>query len=288
MSITDKCILIVAEELRTRLAEPGWTVIDCRSDLGDPKAGRRDYLAGHVPGAVFLDLDEDLAGPVTPQTGRHPLPDPEVLAGKLGALGIHRNHKLAVYDDSHGGVAARAWWVLRWLGHEEAYLLDGGFAHWKALRLPLQSGFVARKRTQYETRIRRDLVISTDELEAAGDDIESLRLLDARDAARFRGEQEPIDPVAGHVPGAVSAPFSDFVREDGTWRPLAERERRLDEALGGDREAPWCVMCGSGVTACHLAISALEAGFREPRLYVGSWSEWIRERRRPVATSDPD
>ena len=268
--------------------EPGWTVIDCRFDLADPKAGRRDYLAEHVPGAVFLDLDEDLAGPVTPQTGRHPLPDPGELADKLGALGIRRDHKLVVYDANHGGIAARAWWLLRWLGQEDVFLLDGGLAHWKALQLPLQSGAVTRKRTHYRSAIRQGLVIETDELEAAGDDIDSLRLLDARDAARFRGEQEPIDPVAGHVPGAVSVPFSDFVREDGTWRALEERERRLDEALGGDRDTPWCVMCGSGVTACHLAISALEAGFREPRLYVGSWSEWIREPRRPVATSEPE
>ena len=268
--------------------DPGWTVIDCRFDLADPKAGHRDYLAEHVPGAVFLDLDEDLAGPVTPKTGRHPLPDPGELADKLGALGIRRDHKLVVYDANHGGIAARAWWLLRWLGQEDVFLLDGGLAHWKALQLPLQSGAVTRKRTHYRPTIRHGLVIETDELEAAGDDIDSLRLLDARDAARFRGEQEPIDPVAGHVPGAVSVPFSDFVREDGTWRALEERERRLDEALGGDRDTPWCVMCGSGVTACHLAISALEAGFREPRLYVGSWSEWIREPRRPVATSEPE
>ena len=280
---TDNSVLIVAEDLHERLDEPGWMVVDCRFDLADPHAGRRDYLEEHIPGAVYLDLDEDLAGPVTPQTGRHPLPDPEELVVTLGALGISRDHKLVVYDESHGGVAARAWWVMRWLGHERVFLLNGGLAHWKASGFALESGAVEPNPTHYRAELRSGVVVATVEVEAAGDNIGSLRLLDARDAIRFRGEQEPIDPIAGHVPGASNVPFSEFVHDDGTWRPLSERVRKLDEALGGDRNTPWCVMCGSGVTACHLAISALEAGFVEPRLYVGSWSEWIRDPRRPVA-----
>ena len=282
----NKRILIVAEDLQKALEKPQTVVIDCRFDLADPGAGRRAYEQAHIPGAVYLDLDADLAGPVTAQTGRHPLPDPQDLADKLGRLGVSRAHEVIVYDDSHGGIAARAWWTIRWLGHESVRLLDGGFARWKALRLPVEAGTVRRASLEFETSLREGLVVTTAELESA-DAGPAIRrtLLDARDAARFRGEEEPIDPVAGHVPGARNVPFGNFVRDDGTWLPLAERAARLSEALGGDRDADWSVMCGSGVTACHLAITGLEAGLREPRVYIGSWSEWIRDSGREVATS---
>lgn len=282
----DKPILIVAEALRDRLDDPELVIVDCRFDLADPEAGRRAWLENHVPGAVFLDLDEDLAGPVDKRTGRHPLPDPQVIASRLGRLGISRRHEVVVYDGSHGGIAARAWWILRWLGQEHVRLLDGGLARWCRLELPLEGGDLVREPTTYEASPRPELVLTTEEIEAAGGKVASLNLLDARDAGRFRGEHEPIDPVAGHVPGARSLPFTEFVHEDGTWRPVAQRAALLEKVLGDVRESDWSVMCGSGVTACHLAISALEAGIREPRIYVGSWSEWIRDPRRPVGRGD--
>ena len=282
----NKPILIVAKELQQALTRPRTVVIDCRFDLGDPRAGRRAYEHGHLPGAVFLDLDEDLAGPVTATTGRHPLPDPDELSRTLGRLGISRAHELVVYDGSHGGIAARAWWTLRWLGHDEVRLLDGGLAAWMKLDLPLEPGSAARDPVEYSPGIRHELVLTTDELATAGEGISAFNLFDARDAARFRGENEPIDPVAGHIPQTRSLPFTDFVNDDGTWQPLSERTSRLSRALGGGRDSEWSVMCGSGVTACHLAISGLEAGFREPRLYVGSWSEWIRDPGRTIATGE--
>jgi thiosulfate/3-mercaptopyruvate sulfurtransferase len=280
----NKRILIVAEELQKALTRPQTVIVDCRFDLADPAAGRRSYEQGHVPGAVFLDLDEDLAGPVTAATGRHPLPDPDELARTLGRLGISRAHEIVVYDGSHGGVAARAWWTFRWLGHDSVRLLDGGLAAWLALGQPLDSGTVTREPVDYVPSVREELVLTTDDLLQEEDGVAGFNLLDARDAARFRGDHEPIDPVAGHIAGTRNLPFGDFVHDDGTWRPLEERAALLSRALDDTQDAAWSVMCGSGVTACHLAISGIEAGLPEPRLYVGSWSEWIRDARRPIAT----
>jgi thiosulfate/3-mercaptopyruvate sulfurtransferase len=284
LKMMDKSILIVAEILEKHLHDPGWVLVDCRFDLGDRDAGRRAYEAGHIPGSVYLDLDRDLAGPVGPDTGRHPLPDAGRLAARLGELGIGNDCTVVVYDDANGAIAARAWWIVRWLGHDSVRLLDGGFARWRSLGLPLESRSTRRAPRAFQVAPRPERVISTDEVAAMLGTAAELNLLDARDRERFRGNREPIDPVAGHIPGTRNLPFADFVNADGTWRSLGERKQRLLEALDGDPGADWCVMCGSGVTACHLAITGVEAGLREPRLYVGSWSEWIRDERRPVAT----
>ncbi|MBT8081243.1 MAG: sulfurtransferase [Gammaproteobacteria bacterium] len=284
----DNPILIVAEVLQRHLDDPDWAVIDARFDLADPQAGLRHYGEAHIPGAIYLDLDADLAGPIEPGTGRHPLPDAEKAVAKLEARGIGSSHQLVVYDAGNGAVAARAWWVLRWLGHDAVFVLDGGFARWQRLGYATESGAVSRPWARFLAVPRDDLVLTTAELERNLGTIERMNLLDARDAARFRGEVEPIDPVAGHIPGARSVPFGDFVADDGTWLALDARRKRLLDALGGKDDAAWSVMCGSGVTACHLAITGVEAGLPEPRLYVGSWSEWIRDPQRPVATgSEP-
>ena len=278
-----KRILISADELRSKLDQSDWVTVDCRFNLGDPAAGRRAYLAGHLPGAVYFDLDQDLAGPIRPNTGRHPLPDAETFARVLGSAGISNEHHVVVYDGGSGGVAARAWWLLHWLGHDRVRLLDGGFTRWQSLGYPIETHVSKRAPTIFCGTPDPALVISTEELARDPAEIARMNLLDARDGARFVGAQEPIDAVAGHIPGARNVPFGDFVSSDGTWLSLAEREQRLLNALGGNRHADWSVMCGSGVTACHLVISALESGFSEPRLYVGSWSEWIRDAARQVA-----
>ena len=280
--MTDKRILLVADTLRAMLDDPNLVIVDCRFELGNPSAGRLSYDRGHIPGAVFLDLDEDLAGPVLPETGRHPLPDIHVITAKLRQLGVNNSDKFVVYDGGNGAMAARAWWLLRWLGLEDVRLLDGGFDHWCRLGLPVTSGNAGRPQGQFEARVRGELVLTTQEIEACLDTMSTLKLVDVRDSYRFRGEAEPIDPVAGHIPGALNLPYTAFVQGDGTWKPLAERTALLEALLGTDRSVPWSAMCGSGVTACHLAISGLEAGFREPRIYVGSWSEWIRDPHRPV------
>jgi len=283
-AMTDKHILLVAQVVHERVQNQGWVVADCRFDLTDPAAGRRSYRQNHIPGAVFLDLDEDLAGPVAPDTGRHPLPDVESIAATLGALGIGNSSNVVVYDQDNGATAARAWWILRWLGHESVFLLDGGLSRWQELGLPLESTEVNRIPTHFDVCLRSNRILSTAELEDNVGEIHSQKLLDARDRRRFLGEWEPIDPVAGHVPGSICLPFTDFLQEDGTWLPLNERRALLEKVLGPDKDVEWSVMCGSGVTACHLAISGLEAGYKEPRLYVGSWSEWIRGPNRPIGT----
>lgn len=280
--MSGKRILLDAQELLECLEDPDWMIVDCRSDLGDLAAGRRSYEAGHIPGAVFLDLDTDLAGPVTPESGRHPLPNPDALAITLGHLGIGNAQRVAVYDGGHGALAARAWWALRWLGHDAVYLLDGGVAHWQALGLPLNHGNEGAVSRSFLPSVRSEMVLSTEELAGDLPAIPTRKLLDARARPRFRGESEPIDPVAGHIPGAINLPFTEFVTDDGTWHPLEDRAALMEATLGANREARWSVMCGSGVTACHLAISGIEAGFTEPRLYVGSWSEWIRDPDRPI------
>jgi thiosulfate/3-mercaptopyruvate sulfurtransferase len=283
-AMTDKPILLVAQVVHERIHNQDWVVADCRFDLSDPAAGRRNYGQNHIPGAVFLDLEKDLAGPVTPDTGRHPLPEVESIVATLGALGIGNSSNVVVYDQDNGATAARAWWILRWLGHESVFLLDGGLSRWQKLGLPLESTKVKRISTEYRDCLQADRVLSTAELEDNVGEIHSQKLLDARDRRRFLGAWEPIDPVAGHVPGSICLPFTDFLREDGTWLPLDERTALLENVLGPDKDVDWSVMCGSGVTACHLAISGMEAGYKEPRLYVGSWSEWIRSPDRPIGT----
>ena len=284
--MTDKRVLIVAEDLKMRLEAPAWVAVDCRYAHADPGAGRRSYEERHIPGAVFLDLDEDLAGPVTTESGRHPLPDVHTISTALSALGIGHSSKVVVYDSDNGSIAARAWWLLRWLGLNDVRVLDGGFSRWCALGLPTSAALPRRPAQDFTPAVRSERVLTTDELALKVASGHSLRLLDAREAVRFRGEQEPIDPVAGHVPGAQNLWFGRFVHPDGTWLPLAQRSALLRDVLGNEPDRPWSVMCGSGVTACHLAISAFEAGFREPRLYVGSWSEWIRDPGRPIGAGE--
>ena len=274
-------ILISAAALHAARGDPAWSIIDCRFNLADVDEGRRSFEKGHIPGAVYLDLDRDLAGPITAESGRHPLPEAGVISKRLGELGIGNSDTIVVYDGGSGAVAARAWWMLRWLGHTSIRLLDGGFSDWQSRGFPVETRVREKPPVEYRGRENKALVVTTQELAADVPGIAARNLLDARDRKRFAGAEEPIDPVAGHVPGSINLPFADFLNPDDTWRPLSERAALLEEALGSNRDVAWCVMCGSGVTACHLAISGLEAGFSEPQLYVGSWSEWIRDEDRP-------
>ena len=274
---------ITVEELAPLLERDDVRIIDCRFDLTDPKAGRRSYLAGHIPGAAFFDLDKDLSASVAPATGRHPMPDAADLAGVFGRAGIDESIQVVLYDDSNGALAARAWWLLRWAGHDRAAVLDGGLSLWKARGMALTSGEERISGRKFSARPQHGRVIEIAEMEALVVSGAEFVLLDARDAVRFRGESEPIDTVAGHIPGAVNLPYTRALHEDGTCRPGAELQALWSATLGDDRRKESIVMCGSGVTACHLVLTALRAGCREPRVYVGSWSEWIRDPERPVA-----
>lgn len=282
--MSDFAPLITASELQQRLMRPDWRVIDCRFDLMNPSAGRSAWLDGHVPGAVYADLDKQLAGPITEISGRHPLPDEDVAAQMFGSLGIDEQTNVVVYDSDNGGIAARAWWLLRWLGHERVALLDGGYAGWVRQNGAIEHGEVRVVAKSFVASPQMGRLLTTEEVETQVRGSKSFCLVDARDGARFCGDEEPIDQVAGHIPGTTNLPYSENLRPDGTWKTPDDLRSLWAAALGDRTEGDWGVMCGSGVTACHLAVSAKLAGLREPRLYVGSWSEWIRRPDRPVAT----
>jgi len=276
--------LTSADELAARLGDRRLRIVDCRFDLLAPDAGRAGWLDAHIPGAVYAHLDRDLSGPITPDTGRHPLPSVAQAQETFSRLGIDEDTAVVAYDDASGAIASRAWWLLRWLGHRHVTVLDGGLQTWRRDRnRPLESGAREAERREFRGSVQTQQIITSEEIAGRLDAQRDLLLVDARDAARYRGEAEPIDARAGHIPGTRNLPFSDCLGADGTWLAAGPLRERLSAVLGGDPEAEWGVMCGSGVTACHLAISGLLAGYREPRVYIGSWSEWIRDPARPIA-----
>jgi thiosulfate/3-mercaptopyruvate sulfurtransferase len=272
--------LISARELAARLDDPDLRIADVRWYLGQPGAGRRAYEAGHIPGAMFMDLDIDLSAP--PGPGRHPLPDPGTFAARLGELGIGSAHRVVVYDDVNGTVAARLWWMLDDLGHRDVSLLDGGLAAWVAIGGTLTSYVPGHPPARLELADRWGRVMGRDEV---NDRLGKLVLLDLRVGERYRGETEPVDPVPGHIPTARSMPAGENLRDDGRFLAPAALESRYRELGAG--EEPAVVYCGSGVTACHAAVAMREAGLPPPILYPGSYSDWTRAGM-PVATgSEP-
>jgi thiosulfate/3-mercaptopyruvate sulfurtransferase len=280
-------LLTTADELASRLGDAGQRIVDCRFDLMAPGAGRKSWIEAHIPAAVYADLDKDLSGPVRADTGRHPLPAVAAAEETFSRLGIDSDTRVVVYDDANGAIASRAWWLLRWLGHRHVTVLDGGFQTWCSRGLPLETGARNPTRRRFRANVRPGRVLSSQEIAANLDTLDRRPLIDARDAARFRGEVEPIDAKAGHIPGSRNLHFADCLRGDGTWLAPGELRERLEPLLGRPGSVPWAVMCGSGVTACHLAISGLLAGYSEPRVYVGSWSEWIRDPSRPIGAAPP-
>jgi thiosulfate/3-mercaptopyruvate sulfurtransferase len=256
----------------------GWRVVDCRAVLQNPDEARAAYAAGHLPGAVFADLEEDLSGSVVPgSTGRHPLPDRAALAARLSAWGIGNDTQIVAYDAGPGMFAARLWWLVRWLGHDAVAVLDGGLAAWQRAGMPVSTDTPAIEPAEFAVRDPLTHVVSTREVAAALPDLE---LLDARDEARFRAEQEPIDPVAGHIPGAYCLPFQGNLRGDGSFRAADELRTRFAPHVASGR--PVVCYCGSGVTAAHNVLAMVHGGLPEPALYAGSWSEWIVDPARPV------
>jgi thiosulfate/3-mercaptopyruvate sulfurtransferase len=277
--------LIEPAEVAARLAVPETrtVVFDCRHDLSRPDWGREEFAAGHIPGAVFAHLDHDLSSPVTPHSGRHPLPDPAVLAAFLGAAGVDTDTAVVAYDQDKSPYAARLWWLLRWLGHERVAVLNGGLAAWRAAGLPLQSAAAAPLARPFRVRPARVQAVTTAEVEH---ELEGGRvlLLDARSADRFAGQNETIDPVAGHVPGARNQPFALNLEASGRLRTTAALGGLWRGVLGDTPATQVVAMCGSGVTACHNLLAMELAGLPGARLYAGSFSEWIRDPARQVAT----
>ncbi len=283
-AVTTYSDLISPTELAARLAEPHLRVVDCRSSLQSPSAGREAFAKGHVPRATFADLLADLSGPIEPgRTGRHPLPELDAFVAKLRSWGIGSAQQVVVYDDAGGAFAARLWWMLRWLGHDAVAVLDGGYPAWVAEGLPVTEEVTAPPPGDFHAKPRPELRVSARELSAP--ESTSRVVFDARAPERFRGDVEPLDPVAGHIPGALNLPFAGNLR-DGRFLPPAELRARLAAALGVHPPESAVVYCGSGVTACHDVLAFARAGLPLPRLYAGSWSEWITDPARPIARGD--
>ena len=273
--------LIAPAELAGSLADPAWLVADCRFELGKPDAGREAWRAGHVPGAVYVDLERDLSAPVSAATGRHPLPMVEDLAATLSRLGIGERTQVVCYDAGSGAYAARLWWILRYLGHDAAAVLDGGFAAWVEEGRPVSAAAVARAPSRFVARSRPGMLVDAAGVAAAL--ARGERLVDVRGAERFAGTVEPLDTVAGHVPGAINLPYLDNLDERGRFRPPAALAERWRRATGNAAGSDAICMCGSGVTACQQLLALEAAGITGARLYAGSWSEWIRDPARPIA-----
>lgn len=270
--------LIAADLLAQHLDDPAWVIVDCRFDLHDTEAGRRAYLEGHIPGARYAHLDHDLSGPPVTDHGRHPLPSPESLTVLFSRLGIDAGRQVVAYDDAGGAIAARLWWMLRYMEHDAVAVLDGGWTAWRSAGYPLEEGQVSPQPRQFTGQPRRERLVLIDELSTED------RLVDARDPLRYRGEEEPLDPVAGHIPGAVNHYYENNLDESRRFLSPQQLKRRLQEVHEDTAPQDVVYYCGSGVSACHNVLAHVHAGLPEGRLYVGSWSEWCSDPARPVAT----
>ena len=274
--------LVTPDELLARLDDPDWMVLDCRFSLADAGHGRREYEKAHVPGALHADLEEDLSGPIVPNvTGRHPLPEVADFERTLGAWGIDERVQVVVYDDMGGAMAGRLWWMLGWVGHDAVALLDGGWRRWRAGGRPVTAEVAPRAARAFTASPRPErLVPAADILGRLGD--ASAPLLDARAGERYRGDVEPLDPVAGHIPGAVCAAFEENLSGDGAFKSPRELRERFTALLGDTPPERSVSYCGSGVTACHNLLAMEHAGLPGGRLYAGSWSHWVTDPDRPV------
>ena len=274
--------LISVAELLPHVETPDWLVVDCRFDLTRPAAGEEAYRHGHIPGAVYAHLDRDLSSPITPTSGRHPLPTPEQLAATLSRWGVKKDVHVIVYDADAGAYAARLWWLLRWIGHSKVAVLDGGLKAWQAAGLPVTPLVPIRIASRFVAKPDRDAWVDAAQV-AERVQRNDWRLLDARAPERFAGTVEPLDTVAGHVPGARNHPFATSMGPDGRFLPAAQLRDRFEKSQDGVADSRTIAMCGSGVTACHLLLAMEAAGKPGGKLYAGSWSEWIRDPARGVS-----
>jgi thiosulfate/3-mercaptopyruvate sulfurtransferase len=281
--------LISTSDLASNLDHPDWLVVDCRFQLKDFQAGRQAYEQSHIAGAVFADLNADLSGPILPgKTSRHPLPPVDVAAQRFSDLGIDGRVQVVAYDDQGGALAAvRLWWMLRWLGHEHVAVLDGGWQKWIKEERPTHSGVEYCAARTFVPQVRPHMLVdANDVLRSIGDP--AFPVFDARSADRYRGENETIDPVAGHIPGAVSAPYMDNLDQEGVFKSQEELRTKYRALLGGLQAAQSAFYCGSGGTAPHDILAMMRAGLGEAKLYAGSWSDWILDPNRPVKTGNED
>jgi thiosulfate/3-mercaptopyruvate sulfurtransferase len=278
--------LVSASDLAAHLDDAGWVVCDCRHDLADTGAGRRAYAESHIPGARFVHLDEDLSARKTGRNGRHPLPDPDKFARRLGELGIDNAKQVVAYDASGGYYAARLWWMLRWLGHDAAAVLDGGWEAWVRAGNPATPQLPQCKPATWIPRLRPELALDAAAVAATLGKTRPL-LLDARSPDRYRGENETLDPVAGHIPGAVNRFFKRNLDAAGGFKSPPALRQEFEVLVGAVAPSDVVHYCGSGVTACHNLLAMEIAGLTGSRLYPGSWSEWCGSPARPVERGSP-
>ena len=277
--------LISTDALTPRLTDPSFVVVDCRFKLDDVAWGEREWKAGHIPGAVYAHLDRDLSGPKNGSNGRHPLPDTHVLAETFGRMGITSGKQVVAYDHDNGMFASRLWWLLRWLGHDAVAVLDGGFAKWVAEGRPVSSSDERRDPQKFHAEPRAGMTVAVDEVAAHANEADWL-VVDSRAPQRYRGEIEPIDPVAGHIPGAKNYFFQGNLDERGTFRTPEDLRARFAPYITGIAPGNIVFYCGSGVQACHNLLALEHAGVSGTKLYPGSWSEWVSDRSRPVETGN--
>lgn len=279
--------LISPQALNERQAHPSLVILDCRFALEDPDYGHSSYVEGHIGGAQFADLERHLSGPVIKGiTGRHPLPEPSALLEQLRAWGINKDSDVVLYDDGPGAFSARAWWLLAWLGKRDGvFILDGGLKAWHAAGFKLTTDEPVVVPGTFDGQPDSHLVLSAEQLQTRLGQ-PGLTLIDARAKPRFRGEVEPIDPIPGHIPGAQCAAFNENLDSSGRFLPAEQLKQRFAEQLAGRSPDELVAYCGSGVTACHNLFALALAGYPLGKLYAGSWSEWINDPARGVATGD--
>ena len=259
-------------------ANPQWRVFDCRHDLANPALGEQQYREAHIPGALFAHLDRDLSAPKTGRNGRHPLPDPDDFVKWVGRSGLAPTDQVVCYDAANGAMAARLWWMLRWIGHDQVAVLDGGIAKWRNEGRPVTTELPRFAPLDYRIKLRSELAVDVGTVERS---LDKSLLLDARAPARYRGEQEPIDPVAGRIKGAQNRFNMENVAPDGTFKPSSRLKEDFQSVMKGRSPAEVIHYCGSGVAACHNLLAMELAGLKGGKLYAGSWSEWSSDSKRP-------
>jgi thiosulfate/3-mercaptopyruvate sulfurtransferase len=277
-------MLITTEVLAHHLDDPRWVVFDTRHDLANPAKGPEAYAAAHIPGAYFVSVDDDMSGTKTGRNGRHPLPDLDAFAKKMNACGVAPGVQVVIYDDAGGTYAVRLWWLLRWLGHDKVALLDGGLPLWQKEGRPLSADVPATRKGSFVAKPALGATVDAAFVERFRE-APSLKLVDARAPERYSGQTEPLDPVAGHVPGAVNRFWKENLAADGRFKSAAALRDEFAQLLGATKPEDSVHMCGSGVTACHNLFAMALAGLAGARLYPGSWSEWCSDPARPVARS---
>jgi len=275
--------VIKTDQLIPHVEDKNWLIFDCRFDLADVDKGQRSYTESHIPSAIYAHLDHNLSSPVTPDSGRHPMPDIVKLNRWLASCGLTEQSQVVVYDDSYGAMSSRLWWLLKCLGHEAVAILDGGWQAWDNQGLAVDSRLPELHASNFYAELNDHCVVSTQDV-INNKNSDEFQLIDVRTNERFSGKLEPIDPVAGHIPGAVNMPLMDNLDENGFFKTAAQL-KAMYSALCESRAAENQVyMCGSGVTACHAVFALSVAGPGFAKVYAGSWSEWIRDPDRPVAT----